>query len=109
MSPLPQAEADIGGDTHVREQRVGLEHRVDRPAVRRQRGQVGAIEHDPPGVGPHKPGHGPQQGGLAGPRTAEQHEQFVAPHRQIQAVERHRRPVADSQAATVSSDAAVHA
>ena len=41
-----QAEGDVVPDRQVREQRVGLEHHVDRALVGRQPGQVLAVEHD---------------------------------------------------------------
>jgi len=41
-----QAEADVLGHGHVREQGVALEHRVDRALERRQRADVLAVEED---------------------------------------------------------------
>ncbi len=41
-----QAEAHVLGDGHVREQRIVLEHRVDRPFVGRQMGDVEAVQQD---------------------------------------------------------------
>ena len=45
---LLKAEGDVLLDTHVREQRVGLEHHVDRALVGRHAGEVFAVEQDPP-------------------------------------------------------------
>jgi hypothetical protein len=43
---LAQAEGDVLLDRHVREERVGLEHHVDRPLVGRGSGQIGAVQND---------------------------------------------------------------
>ena len=43
---LLQAEGDVLLHRHVREQRVGLEHHVDRPLVRRDAGHVHAVDED---------------------------------------------------------------
>ena len=51
-----QAEADILGDVHVREQRVVLEHGVDRPVERPERRDVAAFEqHACRSIGLSKP------------------------------------------------------
>ena len=75
---LAQPEPDIRRHRHVREQRVGLEHRVHRPAVRRQSRQVGVIQHDAPGLRPNEPADGAQQRCLSGSGTTQQDEKFVA-------------------------------
>ena len=41
-----QAVADVARHVHVREEGVGLEHHVDRPAVRRHAGHVLAVDQD---------------------------------------------------------------
>ncbi|EJT84519.1 hypothetical protein PPS11_21719 [Pseudomonas putida S11] len=63
---LLQAEGDVLRHGHVREQRVGLEHHVDRPLVGRHVGDVDAIEEDPPFGRAFEAGQHAQQGGLAG-------------------------------------------
>jgi hypothetical protein len=45
---LPQAEGDVPLDAHVREQRIGLEHHVDRTAVGRHAGEVLVRKDDAP-------------------------------------------------------------
>ncbi len=52
---LLQPVGDVLLDRHVREQRVGLEHQVDRPLVGRHVGHVDAVDEDPPDVGCSKP------------------------------------------------------
>ena len=63
---------------HVREQRVRLEHHVDRPLVRRDAGHVDAVDGDAPGGRLLEPGQHAQQRGLAAARAAEQAEQLAA-------------------------------
>jgi hypothetical protein len=59
-----QAEADVLRHVHVREQRIGLEHHVDRPCMRRHAGHVLPIQHDPPGIRLDQPRQHAQQRGL---------------------------------------------
>ena len=51
----PQAVRDVALDVEVREQRVALEHRVDRTLVGRRVRHVDAVEQDLPDVGGSKP------------------------------------------------------
>jgi hypothetical protein len=60
----------------VREQRIGLEHHVDRPLVRRQRVQALAVEGDAAGWA-LEAGQAAQQGGLAAAGAAEQGEDLA--------------------------------
>src|SRR5579862_1161655 len=72
-----QAVADIALDRHVREQRVGLEHHVDRPLVGRHVGHVGIVDGDPARARGREPGQHAQQRGLAAARSAEQREDLA--------------------------------
>jgi hypothetical protein len=94
---LAQAEANVRGDRHVREQGVGLEHRVDRAAVRRQGGQVGAVQEDVSGGWADEAGDGVQQGGLSGSGTTEQDEKFVASDGEVEVFEGRDGAVGDGQ------------
>ncbi|POM19232.1 hypothetical protein CSX04_00610 [Burkholderia cepacia] len=84
---LLQAERDVRFDRHVREQRVRLEHHVDRAAVRRQRREVLAVDEDLAGGGRLEPGEHAQQRRLAAARAAEQREQLVLRDRQVHVVD----------------------
>ncbi len=74
---LLQAEGDVLRHGHVREQRVGLEHHVDRPLVGRHVGDVDAIEEDPPFGRAFEAGQHAQQGGLAGTGATQQGEDLA--------------------------------
>jgi hypothetical protein len=75
-----QAEADVLSHRHVREQRVGLEDRVDRPLERRQRRDVLAVEQEYLAFARKvEAGDQPEQRGLAATRGAEQGEELVLP------------------------------
>ena len=69
---LPQAKADILGDGHVGEQRIVLEHHVDRPAIGGNADHRLAGDGDLALVGLLEPGDQPQRGGLAAARRAEE-------------------------------------
>ncbi|MNM96029.1 hypothetical protein D3C81_1084930 [compost metagenome] len=88
-----QAEGQVLGDGHVREQCVVLEHRVHRALERRAVGDVLAIQEDFPGGGKLEAGDHPQQGGLAAAGRAEQGEEFVVADIQVDAFQRHRAAV----------------
>ena len=60
-----QPEGHVLRDSEVWEKRIALEHRVDRTAVRRQRGDVGAIQQDRPARGHLEPRNQAQKRGLA--------------------------------------------
>ena len=74
---LLEAEGDIGLDVEVREQRIALEHHVDRPPVRRHRREIDPVENDPAGVRPLEAGDQAQERGLAATRWSEQGEEFA--------------------------------
>ena len=67
-----QPVADVRRHIHVREQGVGLEHHVDRPAMRRHAGHVLAVDQDAAGVGRLEARQQAQQRGLAAARAAQQ-------------------------------------
>jgi hypothetical protein len=64
----PQAEGDVLPHREVREQRVALEHHVDRLVVGRDVGQVLAVEQDLPRGGRLEARQHAQQGRLAAAR-----------------------------------------
>ncbi|MNH79188.1 hypothetical protein D3C73_315060 [compost metagenome] len=74
---LLEAEGDVLRDGHVWEQRVGLEHHVDRPLVRRHVSDVHAVEQNPPFGRPLETGEHAQQGRFARTGAAEQGEDFA--------------------------------
>ena len=74
----------------MREQSVGLEHRVDRPFVRRQWREIDASQRDAAGIGAHEAADRAQQRGLAGAGTTQQHEHLARMHVQIEPVQRGR-------------------
>jgi hypothetical protein len=72
-----QPEADILPDRQMGEQGVALEHRVDRPLVGRQAGDVRAVQEDLAARRMLEAGEQTQQRGLAAARRPEQREEFV--------------------------------
>ena len=48
---LAQTEGHVVGDGHVREERVGLEHHIDRPRVRRHARHILPVDEDAPRIG----------------------------------------------------------
>ena len=83
-----QAEGDVVGDRQVREQRVALEHRVDRAPVGLEPGDVVVAERDGARGGLLEPGHHPQGRGLAAAGRAEQREERALRDGQVQVVDR---------------------
>ena len=72
---LAQAEGDVARHRHVGEERVGLEHHVDRPPVGRQRGQIHAVEQEGAIARRLEAREHAEQGGLAaagGPQQGEE-------------------------------------
>ena len=82
-----QAETDVLGHAHVREQGVALEHRVDRAAERRQVLHGFAVQADGAAAGLLEAGNQPQQGGLAAAGGAQQGEELVGADLQRHLVE----------------------
>ena len=83
-----EPEGDVAGDREMREQRVVLEHRVDRPAVGRQRRDVSPLEQDSPSARVLEAGNQPEQSGFAAAGGTEQGEEFVFPDRNADLVKR---------------------
>ena len=81
-----EPEAHVLLDVHVREQRVVLEHRVHRTAVRLLVGDVRVADADPAGSGRLKTGDHSQRRGLAAAGRAEQGEERTLRHLQAQVV-----------------------
>ena len=81
---LLETEGHVLLHAHVREQRVGLEHHVDRTLVRRDCAHVHAVDIDAARTRALEARQHPQQRGLARSRAAEQAEDLAAPD-----VERH--------------------
>ena len=81
----------------MREQSVGLEHRVHRPLMRRLVPEFVSVQQDAPGIGPYEPADGAQKRGLARAGTPEQHEHLAAPDSQLQRIERDGAAEADRQ------------
>jgi hypothetical protein len=77
-----QAEADVVGDGHVREDRVALEHHGDAALAGRQVGDVVVADHDAAGVWVLEAGQHPQQGRLAAAGRAEQDHELAVLDRQ---------------------------
>ena len=71
----------------MREQRVVLEHHAERPVLRRQPGQVAALQQDAPGIRRLEPRHQPQQGGFAGAGAAQQRQELARPDLEAQPVQ----------------------
>ena len=78
LLPL-QAVGDVLRHGHVREQRVGLEHEVDRPAVRGLAEQVLAVQRDGALVGELEAGQDSQECRLAAAAGTEQREELALP------------------------------
>ena len=62
---LLEAEGHIVLDIEMREQRVALEHHVDRPPMRRHLRQIDTVEQDAAGIRPFEAGDQAEQSGLA--------------------------------------------
>ena len=84
---LAQTEADIALDGEMREQRVVLEHHVDRPPVRRHGADVLAVEQDAAFARRLEAGQHAQQGRLAAAGRAEQREKLSLRDIQIDVVD----------------------
>ena len=82
-----QAVGDVAGDGQVREERVALEHRVDRPAMGRRVADAPAVDQDLAGVERLEAADGAQERGLAAARRTEERQELARRHRQRQVVE----------------------
>ena len=85
-----QAEGGVLGYRHVGEQGVVLEHHGGAALLRRQPGDVAAIEADGAAVQRHEPGDGAQDGGLAAAAGAQQSENGALVDAQRDPVDRRR-------------------
>ena len=86
-----QAEGDVLEDVEVREQRVALEDRVDRPPVGLGVGDVLARQRDRAGRRRLEAGDHPQRRGLAAARRAEEGEERAGGYVEVERL--HRREV----------------
>ena len=82
--PSTQPEGDVLVDVQVREQRVVLEHRVDRPPVGLGVGDVLTRKRDRSRGGGLQARHHPQRRGLAAARGAEKREERAAGYVEIE-------------------------
>ena len=89
-----EAEADVALHVEVREERVGLEHRVDVAPVGRLLGDVLAAEQDAAGGRVLEAADHAQRRGLAAPGRAEHREERAALDREREAVDRRHLPEA---------------
>ena len=78
-----QAERDVALDGQVGEQRIALEHRVDRSALGWHAGDVLAVEQHPAGIGVLEAPDHAQRGGLAAAARAEQREELAGADRDV--------------------------
>src|SRR5664279_5333122 len=84
----PQPEGDVLPHRKMREQRIVLEHHVDRALMRQHLRDVLAVEQDAAFVRGLEPGQHPQQRGLAAAAGAEQREKLAGPNVERQPVHR---------------------
>jgi hypothetical protein len=84
---LTQTEGDIARDIQMREQRIGLEHHVHRPRIRRQPGDVDPVNDNAAAVRRLEPGNYAQQSRLAAARRAEKREKRATLHAQRHVVD----------------------
>ena len=93
-----QAEADIFGHRHVREQRVALEHHAGIAGIGRRPRDIGAADQDAPGGRRDEPGDHPQRRGFAAAGRAEQGDQLALGDFKVHPVNRDGRAVGLAQA-----------
>ena len=84
----PEPEGHVLEHVHVREQRVALEHRVDRPLVGLGPRDVGGADLDPAGRRVLEPRHHAQGRRLATAGRAEQREEGALRDREVDVVDR---------------------
>src|SRR5581483_11437976 len=75
---LAHAVFDIGGDRHVRKQRIVLEHEPDIAPISRQAGDIRAEDRDRPMIDRLEARHQPQRRGLAASGWPEQGDDLAA-------------------------------
>ncbi len=74
---LLETEGDIALDGQMREQRIALEHHIDRTPMRRHRRKIDAVEQDAAGARPLEAGDQAQQRGLAAAGGSEQRKKLA--------------------------------
>ncbi len=84
-----ERKGDVAGDTHVRIQRVALEHHRDIAVLARHVRHVAATDVDAAGGGRVQPGHHVQQRRLATARGADQDHEFAGCDLEVDVVEDH--------------------
>ena len=87
VTPPPQPVGDVVLDVEVGEEGIRLEHRVDRPAVRRHGDQVLAVEQDLTTRRLLEAGDHPQRRGLAAAGRSEQREELAGLDAQLDVVD----------------------
>ncbi len=85
---LIEAEGDVLRDRHMREERIGLEHHIDRAPMRRHVGHIAAGDDNAAAVRRLKSGEQPQQARLAAARGTEQREKLAGAYRKRKVVNR---------------------
>ena len=88
----PQAKADVVGNAHVRKQRIVLEHHADVALFHRDMFNRCFADTDRAAIGEDEPGDGPQQGGLATSRWAQQRKETAIGEIHGDVVQRFQRP-----------------
>jgi len=86
---LLEAEGDVLLDAHVRKERVGLEHHVDRALIRRDGSHVDAIDVNGASARTLEARQHAQQCGLPGSRAAQQAEDLAATDIERNVIHRH--------------------
>ena len=89
-----ERKGDVGGDRHVREQRVALEHEADVALGRRQPGDVAAADLDPSGRRAAQTRDHGEERGLARAARAEHGHELALRDREVDVLDRDHRPVA---------------
>src|SRR5690606_20317289 len=82
-----EAKADIVGDSHVGEQRIGLEHHADFALVRVEGGDVPAVDDDAAGGRLLEPGDRAQDSGLAAAGRPKQRDELALFKSQVDALD----------------------
>ena len=80
-----QAERDIVAHRQMREQRIGLEHQPEPPAVRRRAGHVDAVDAHRAGARRDQAGDHAQHRGLAAARRPQQRHELAGAHVEVEA------------------------
>ena len=73
----PQPETDIVGDSHIREERIRLEHHANVAPVGRHIGHIDAVDDDPPRCRLFKPRNHAQRRRFAAPRRSQERNELT--------------------------------